>query len=199
MDAVSIYFQVVWYSHQAFSVLLSRAFELFIHPVFGNGWVLSLQIMILWLLVLTFLESNNLFKIDPPTTEEIIPSLKRKRNGAASGPVGIPCLTYMKIPFLQHHLCLILQEMWPNFDLPGSRHGITRLIYKNGSNDEVSNDRPVTMTNTDGKIFLSVLATRSLSYMKNSGYYDLSIQKGFISDMAGCAEHTTVLSELLNP
>ena len=87
--------------------------------------------------------------------------------------------------------------MWPNFDLPGSTHGIIGLIYKNGSNDEVSHYRPVTMTNTDGKIFLSVRATRSLSYMKKNGYYDLSIQKGFISNMAGCAEHTTVLSELL--
>ena len=142
-------------------------------------------------------EPNNPFKTDPPTKEEIISSLKRKRNGAAPGPNGIPYLIYKKIPFLQHHLCIILQEMWPNFDLPGSRHGITGLIYKNGSNDEVSNYRPVTMTNTDGKIFLSVLASRSLSYMKNNGYYDLSIQKGFICDMAGCAEHTTVLSELL--
>ena len=73
--------------------------------------------------------------------------------------------------------------MWPNFDFPGSRQEITGLIYKNGSNDEVSNYRPVTTTNTDGKISLSVLATRSLSYMKNNGYYDFSIQKGFISDM----------------
>ena len=55
----------------------------------------------------------------------------------------------------------------------------------------------MTMTNTDGKILLSILASRSLSYMKSNGYYDLGIQKGFINDMAGCAEHTTMLSELL--
>ena len=137
------------------------------------------------------------FKTSPPTTEEIITSLSRKRNAAAPGPNGIPYLVYKKIPFLRDHLSIILQEMWPNFELPNSRYGITGLIYKSGPNDEVSNYRPVTMTNTDGKILLSVLATRSLSYMKLNGYYDLGIQKGFISDMAGCAEHTTMLSELL--
>ena len=147
--------------------------------------------------VLRAVEPNNPFKVDPPVTEEIIFPLKRKRNGAAPGPNVFPYLTYKEILFLQHHLHLILQEKWSNFDLPLSRHGITGLIYKNGSNDEVSNYRPVTMTNIDGKIFFSVLATRSLSYMKNNGYYDLSIEKDFISDMAGCAEHTTVLSELL--
>ena len=137
------------------------------------------------------------FKTNPPTTEEIITSLSRKRNAAAPGPNGIPYLVYKKIPFLKHHLSIILQEMWPNFELPDSRYGVTGLIYKSGPTDEVLNYRPVTMTNTDGKILLSILASRSLSYMKANGYYDLGIQKGFINDMAGCAEHTTMLSELL--
>ena len=137
------------------------------------------------------------FKTNPPTMEEIITSLSRKRNAAAPGPNGIPYLVYKKIPFLRYHLSLILQEMWPNFELPYSRYGVTGLIYKSGPSDEVSNYRPVTMTNTDGKILLSILASRSLSYMKVNGYYDLGIQKGFINDMAGCAEHTTMLSELL--
>ena len=137
------------------------------------------------------------FRTDPPTREEIRASLKAKRNGAAPGPNGIPYLVYKKVPFLFHHLSLILQEMWPSFDLPQSRFGVTSLIYKNGSDMEVSNYRPVTMTNTDGKILLSILASRSLSYMKSNGYYNLGIQKGFINDMAGCAEHTTMLSELL--
>ena len=121
----------------------------------------------------------------------------KKRNGAAPGPNGIPYLVYKKIPFLQRHLIQILQEMWPNFELPQSKCGITGLIYKTGAVEEVSNYRPVTMTNTDGKILLSVLASRALSYMKGNGYYDLAIQKGFINDMAGCAEHITMLSELL--
>ena len=137
------------------------------------------------------------FKMDPPSDEEIKLSLKRKRNGAAPGPNGIPYLVYKKLPILQYHLSLILQEMWPNFEMPQSRYGITGLIHKSGSTDIVSNYRPVTMTNTDGKILLSILAARSLSYMKSNGYFDLSVQKGFINDMAGCAEHTTMLSELL--
>ena len=33
--------------------------------------------------------------------------------------------------------------------------------------------------------------------MKPNSYYDLGIQKGFTNDMAGCAELTTMLSELI--
>ena len=74
---------------------------------------------------------------------------------------------------------------------------ISALIYKSGQADLVSNYRPVTMTNTDGKILLSVIASRSLFYMRNNGYYDISVQKGFVEELAGCAEHTTMLAELL--
>ena len=137
------------------------------------------------------------FKENPPTTEEINSALRKKRNGAAPGPNGIPYLVYKKVPVLLHHLTLILQEMWPNYGLPQSGCGVTNLIYKTGPVDDVSSYRPITMTNTDGKILLSILAARALSYMKNNNYFDISIQKGFISDMAGCVEHTTMLSELL--
>ena len=137
------------------------------------------------------------FKTDPPTKEEIRVSLNRKRNCASPGPNGIPYLVYKKVPFLFDHLSLILQEMWPNFEIPESRFGVTGLIHKGGPTEEVSNYRPITMTNTDGKILLSVLASRSLSFMKTNGYYDLGVQKGFVNDMAGCAEHTTMLCELL--
>ena len=104
------------------------------------------------------------FKTNPPTKEEISVLLKGKRNGSAPGPNGIPYLVYKKVPFLLCQLSLILQEMWPSFDLPQSRFGVTGLIHKNGSDEEVSNYRPVTMTNTDGKILLSILASRSLIY-----------------------------------
>ena len=137
------------------------------------------------------------FKVDPPTEEEIRLSLRKKRNGAAPGPNGIPYVVYKKVPVLLQHLIMILQEMWPNFKLPQSKYGITGLIYKSGATDSVCNYRPITMTNTDGKILLSVIASRSLTFMKYNRYYDLSVQKGFISDMAGCAEHTTMLAELL--
>ena len=53
------------------------------------------------------------------------------------------------------------------------------------------------MTNTDGKILLSAIAWRSLFYMRNNGYYDISVQKCFVEELAGCAEHTTMLAELL--
>ena len=137
------------------------------------------------------------FKTNPPTKEEISVSLKGKRNGSAPGPNGIPYLVYKKVPFMLCHLSLILQEMWPSYDLPQSRFGVTGLIHKNGLAEEVSNYCPVTMTNTDGRSFCQFYLKRSLSYMKSNGYYNLGIQKGFTNDVAGCAEHTTMLSELL--
>ena len=85
------------------------------------------------------------FKTNPPTKEEISVSLKDERNGSAPGLNGIPYLVYKKVPFLLCHLSLILQEMWPSFDLPQSRFGATGFIHKNGSDEEVSNYCPVTV------------------------------------------------------
>ena len=62
-------------------------------------------------------------------------------NGSAPGTNGIPYLVYKKVPFLLCHLGLILQEMWPSFDIPQSRFGVTGLIHKNGSDEEASNYR----------------------------------------------------------
>ena len=137
------------------------------------------------------------FLMDPPSTKEVKNALQRKRNSASPGPNGIPYLIYKKCPLLLRLLTEIFQEMWPSFKCPLSKYGIARLIHKGGLLNEASNFRPVTMTNTDGKILLSIIASRALNYMKCNNYHDLSILKGFIENMAGCVEHTTMLAELL--
>ena len=137
------------------------------------------------------------FKEDPPNEEEIKSILKRKRNGAAPGPNGLSYLVYKRLPVIFNHLMVIYKEMWPSFSLPNSKFGITVLISKNELGNEVSDFRPITMTNTNGKILLSLLAKRALTYMKKNNYFDASIQKGYINEVAGCAEHTTLLSELM--
>ena len=87
--------------------------------------------------------------------------------------------------------------MWPECKIPDLKFGITILLFKSGTGDEVSDFRPITMTNTNGKILLSLLARRALVYMKKNNYFNASVQKGYINEVAGCAEHTTMLYEMM--
>jgi hypothetical protein len=63
--------------------------------------------------------------------------------------------------------------------------------------DVVSEFRPITMTATAGKIFLSILADRLQHYMVKNSFIPRSMQKGFLSGVAGCVEHTFVLNEAM--
>lgn len=140
---------------------------------------------------------SHLMDMKPPTLQELKLSLKKKRNRAAPGPNGLPYTIYKKLPIVLEHFHIIILHAWPNFPTTDWKVGRTALIHKSGSTDDPQNFRPITMTNTDGKILLSVIAKRALEYMKGNKYYNISVQKGFINDMAGCAEHTTMLIEML--
>jgi hypothetical protein len=58
--------------------------------------------------------------------------------------------------------------------------------------------RPIALTNCDGKLFFSIVARRMEDFMTANNYIDRSRQKGFMRGIAGCLEHSFVLSEALN-
>jgi len=63
--------------------------------------------------------------------------------------------------------------------------------------DVVSEFRPICITATAGKIFMSILADRIQDFMVKNLYIPRKIQKGFLSGVAGCVEHSYMLFEAL--
>ena len=57
--------------------------------------------------------------------------------------------------------------------------------------------RPISLTNTAGKLFFAVLNTRMNRYMVANGYLNTAVQKGFIEGVPGCVEHGARLMEAL--
>ena len=63
--------------------------------------------------------------------------------------------------------------------------------------DAVSEWRPIAIGPTIGKIFLTVLSDRLQRFLVSNQFIPRKVQKGFLSGVAGCVEHTFMLFEAL--
>ncbi|ERL96232.1 hypothetical protein D910_01513, partial [Dendroctonus ponderosae] len=72
---------------------------------------------------------------------------------------------------------------------------LTILIHKKGSREDVTNWRPISLSNTIAKIHTSVLAERLGAWATRNSRLGES-QKGFLQ-MDGCAEHNFVLQSII--
>lgn len=57
--------------------------------------------------------------------------------------------------------------------------------------------RIFSLLDVESKFFCSILAKQLRTFLKINRYIDTSIQKGGISGIAGCIEHTNVITQLL--
>ena len=71
------------------------------------------------------------------------------------------------------------------------------LISKSEDLNSCKEFRPIVITCTTGKIFFSVISDRLQDFLESNGYIPRSIQKGFLSGVAGCVEHSFMLWEAL--
>ena len=127
--------------------------------------------------------------------------IRKKRNGASPGLNG---LSY--IPFKASHSVLlkfheILSALWEKQIIPAEwAQSFIVPLAKSSKDEDLRNPaefRPIALTNMDGKLFFSVISRRLEQYMIKNTYIDTSIQKGFLSEVAGCIEHTFGLMQAL--
>uniref|UniRef100_A0A803SRX2 Reverse transcriptase domain-containing protein n=1 Tax=Anolis carolinensis TaxID=28377 RepID=A0A803SRX2_ANOCA len=103
------------------------------------------------------------------TTEEIEKAIKNLHNNKSPGPDGYTAVLYKT---LQEELIPVLRRIMNkalmNEELPESwKQGEIILIQKENTNpEEIKNYRPITLLNTDYKIFASILANRFKGFLK---------------------------------
>lgn len=138
------------------------------------------------------------FHLRSPTLKELFRSVKRKRNKASPGFNSLTYVPYKKCPAIIFTLHKIGTRIWNSREVPSDwGEAFIILLAKSEKLDDVSKFRPIALTCTVGKIFLSPIADRIQSFMIKNEYIDRSIQKGFLSGIAGCLEHNFALYEAL--
>jgi hypothetical protein len=141
------------------------------------------------------------FDMRPPTVEQLCRSAKRKRNGAAPGLDAIGYVPFKKCRALIKFVHRMGIKIFEKLEVADDWAQAVVALLKTGSLTEgldiVSEFRPITMTACIGKILLSVISDRLQVFMVKNSYIPRKIQKGFLSGIAGCVEHSFMLFEAM--
>ena len=138
------------------------------------------------------------FDDEPPSWSEFSKRLRKTRNKSAPGPNGIPYVVYKKCPGVAKLLWGYLKGMWKKNKVSKEwRKAEGVFIPKEEGAEEIGKFRTISLLNVEGKLFFGMKADRLTQFAMANGRIDTSIQKGGVPGMAGCLEHTSVLSQLI--
>jgi len=111
---------------------------------------------------------------------------------------SITYVPFKKCSALIDFLHKIVLKIWREKRIPPDwAQGYIILLSKSEDLSSCKEFRPIAITCTMGKIFFSVLSDRLQHFFVSNSYIPRSIQKGFLSGVAGCVEHSFMLWEAL--
>ena len=116
------------------------------------------------------LPDNDKSLCDAPLTEnECLESMKVMKKNKAPGDDGLPIEFYLKFwDDIKSVLLKVYNESYSEGILPESlRQSVISLIYKKGDATNISNYRPISLTNTDYRVLAFMLATRLQKVIDN--------------------------------
>ena len=125
------------------------------------------------------------------TPKEVWARLHRCGN-TAPGPDGIRYAHWRKIDKGGHALNAVFNAVHRLGSIPQAwGKSVTILIFKKGDKSDISNWRPISLSNTIAKLYSSLLANRLGRWATRNGRISAA-QKGFMS-VDGCCEHNFAL------
>ena len=93
---------------------------------------------------------------------------------------------------------VIAIKVWTTQDVPESwALAYITLLAKSNILANCAEFRPIAITSVIGKIIFSVLSDNLQKYMFQNDYIDREIQKGFLTGITGCLEHSFAIHEAL--
>ena len=131
----------------------------------------------------------------PFTQQEVLSRLSRCKN-TAPGPDGIRYPLLRRFDPDASTLTALFNAVLRIGEIPTSwKTSRTVLLFKKGDPSQINNWRPVSLSNTLGKLYSALLATRLESWAIREKILTSS-QKGFLS-YEGCSEHSFLLQSIL--
>ena len=107
-------------------------------------------------------EQDNKNLLEPITEEELLQALKLSPRGRSPGDDGLTAELYLVVwEVVKADFLVVANEMLRRRRVaPSHTRGVMTLIPKDNTVSRISDLRPVTLLNTDGKVFSRVLARR---------------------------------------
>lgn len=98
-------------------------------------------------------------------------------------------------------LCKIYNEILETGLAPSQSSGwssaIISLIFKNkGPTTDIANYRPIAVTSTITRLFHKILTTRLEDHLRETNFFDATVQKGFLKNLHGCLDHSSILQDV---
>ncbi len=133
-----------------------------------------------------------------PLLKEVQDVVREARSSSAPGPSGVPYKVYKNCPLLLKRLWKILRVIWRRGKVAQQwRFAEGIWIPKEEDSKKIDQFRIISLLSVEGKIFFSIVARRLTDFLSSNGYIDTSVQKGGISVVPSCLEHTGVVTQLI--
>ena len=119
---------------------------------------------------------------------------------------GSPCLLdqlsvicFKRCPYLQTVITEIIAVVWKSGRVPSVwKRACIILVHKKGNHDDPANFRPITLQSVPLNVFTSCLCDTICSFLKQNGFVEQWIQKGFTHGVSGDLEHTSMMGNVTN-
>ena len=133
-----------------------------------------------------------------PRWKEIKDIVRKARAGSAPGPNGVPYRILKKCEGVLRILWYLLRLAWRK-RVVSDQWTISEGVFipKEENAKEISQFRPISLLNVEGKLFFGVLARRVRTYLSDNEYINTSVQKDGIQGMQGCVEHSSMVWEAI--
>ena len=129
-----------------------------------------------------------------PKWKEVEQAVKKARASSSPGPNGVPYRVYKSASGVLRILWKLMKVAWEKQVVPRAwRRAGGVFIPKEKDSTSISQFRPISLLNVEGKIFFSIIAQRLSTYLLKNCFIDTSIQKAGIPGFPGCLEHINVI------
>ncbi|KAJ3610372.1 hypothetical protein NHX12_022464 [Muraenolepis orangiensis] len=130
--------------------------------------------------------------------KEVREVVRKARASSAPGPSGTSYKVYKYCPKLLLRLWYILRVFWRRGRIPDQwRVAEGVWIPKEENSTQLDQFHIISLLCVEAKVFFSAVSKRLCTYLAENTYIDTSVQKGGVSGMPGCLEHTGVVTQLI--
>ena len=130
------------------------------------------------------------YQFGPIREKEVDEFVRKARAKSAPGGDDVSYKVFKYCDKLRHTLFEMLRDLWKDKEIVKDwcrAEGV--YLPKEQDAESLGQFRPISIINVACKIFMGILAKRTVSYLQSNGYVDESVQKAGVPGIPGCIEH----------